>query len=251
VLIERRARGACRNASRCRAFRSATYRESNEGSRRLIKARVVFERRCLLTFLAASGMARAGWRARTGAVAVERAARSSYCTGRRAGKDGYVVKKGDTLHSIALDHGLDYRELIAWNTIENPNRILVGQSLRVRAPGSPAAERDVVVRPVTAGSRRSSSAPLGTVSPAATAVRRAARQAFEPPLAGKEPYSEQALARAQAQAVEPVIGRAGREAQSRAGSEAGGQTGPQAGSGRHAARRRRRDRLDLAGQRQD
>ena len=45
-------------------------------------------------------------------------------------KDGYIVKKGDTLYSIALDHGLDYRDLVAWNTIENPNRILVGQALR-------------------------------------------------------------------------------------------------------------------------
>jgi lipoprotein NlpD len=35
----------------------------------------------------------------------------------------YTVKRGDTLHQIALDNGLDYRELAGWNNIENVNRI--------------------------------------------------------------------------------------------------------------------------------
>ena len=30
----------------------------------------------------------------------------------------YIVKKGDTLVGIAVDHNLDYRELAAWNNIE-------------------------------------------------------------------------------------------------------------------------------------
>ena len=51
----------------------------------------------------------------------------------------YTVKRGDTLHAIALDHGLDYRELAAWNNIENANRISVGQVLRVSPPGEAAA----------------------------------------------------------------------------------------------------------------
>ena len=62
------------------------------------------------------------------------------------------MKKGDTLYSIALDHGLDYRDLVAWNGLENPNRILVGQSLRVRPPGSTNGLDAGVVRPVATAS---------------------------------------------------------------------------------------------------
>lgn len=48
--------------------------------------------------------------------------------------DTYIVKPGDTLYSIALDHGLDYRELAAWNNLENVGVIRVGQQLRLTAP---------------------------------------------------------------------------------------------------------------------
>ncbi|MGE5170420.1 MAG: peptidoglycan DD-metalloendopeptidase family protein [Rudaea sp.] len=51
----------------------------------------------------------------------------------------YTVKRGDTLHQIALDSGLDYRDLAAWNGIENVNRIVPGQVLRLAPPGQPAA----------------------------------------------------------------------------------------------------------------
>jgi lipoprotein NlpD len=46
----------------------------------------------------------------------------------------YTVKKGDTLYSIALDHGLDYRELAQWNGLADPNVILVDQVLRLSEP---------------------------------------------------------------------------------------------------------------------
>ena len=46
----------------------------------------------------------------------------------------YVVKRGDTLYSIALEHGLDYRELAQWNSLDDPTRIKSGQVLRVRPP---------------------------------------------------------------------------------------------------------------------
>jgi lipoprotein NlpD len=47
----------------------------------------------------------------------------------------YTVKRGDTLAQVALDYGLDYRELAAWNGIENPNMIRVGQVLALAPPG--------------------------------------------------------------------------------------------------------------------
>jgi len=46
----------------------------------------------------------------------------------------YAVKRGDTLVGIALQFGLDYRELAAWNNITNPNVLSVGQVLVVAAP---------------------------------------------------------------------------------------------------------------------
>ena len=53
----------------------------------------------------------------------------------------YQVKRGDTLYSIALDHGTDPRDLVQWNRIENPGRLQVGQVLRVTPPdGQPAVQ---------------------------------------------------------------------------------------------------------------
>lgn len=46
----------------------------------------------------------------------------------------YTVKPGDTLYSIALEHGADYREVAQWNQLEDPARIRVGQQLRVKPP---------------------------------------------------------------------------------------------------------------------
>lgn len=60
----------------------------------------------------------------------------------------YTVRRGDTLLRIALDHGQDYRELVTWNSLRDPDDIKVGQVLRV-AP-SERAERSasVVTQPV-------------------------------------------------------------------------------------------------------
>ncbi len=58
--------------------------------------------------------------------------------------DYYVVKRGDTLYSIALDHGADYREVAQWNGLEDPTRIQVGQQLRVTPP--PGQAQVVAVR---------------------------------------------------------------------------------------------------------
>ncbi|OGA66366.1 MAG: hypothetical protein A3G81_33385 [Betaproteobacteria bacterium RIFCSPLOWO2_12_FULL_65_14] len=46
----------------------------------------------------------------------------------------YTVRQGDTLYSIALEHGADYREVAQWNQLEDPAKIRVGQQLRVKAP---------------------------------------------------------------------------------------------------------------------
>lgn len=46
----------------------------------------------------------------------------------------HTVKRGETLVGIALQYGLDYRELAAWNSIVNPNVLSTGQVLVVAAP---------------------------------------------------------------------------------------------------------------------
>ncbi|RZJ13364.1 MAG: LysM peptidoglycan-binding domain-containing protein [Rubrivivax sp.] len=90
-----------------------------------------------------------------------------------AGKPGYyTVKPGDALIRIALDNGQSWRDLAKWNNLENPNRIEVGQVLRVVPPGvdptvaaaRPVASAKVETRPLDA------KAPASPASGAASGV---------------------------------------------------------------------------------
>lgn len=85
----------------------------------------------------------------------------------------HVVKKGDTLYSIALDYGQDYRELAAWNNLDDPGMIKIDQRLRLFPQGSTPEAGNVQPTPLAA--------------PLATPV-------FSEPKARKLPYSEQAFA---------------------------------------------------------
>ena len=52
-----------------------------------------------------------------------------------------VVRPGDTLSQIALEQGVSLDQLVAWNAIVDPDRIFVGQRLRVaNEPDQPAAQ---------------------------------------------------------------------------------------------------------------
>jgi lipoprotein NlpD len=65
-----------------------------------------------------------------------------------AGKPGYyTVKPGDTLIRVALETGQNWRDLAAWNHLDNPNLIEVGQVLRVVSPSVDAAS--VAAAPAT------------------------------------------------------------------------------------------------------
>ena len=120
----------------------------------------------------------------------------------------YTVKRGDTLHGIALDQGLDYRDLAAWNNIENINVIRVGQVLRVVPPGDGASvpvDANGVqtmplrsVAPVQSGEVPGAASPGAAGAPAAAAATPGAgarnTETYKTqPKALKEPYSEQAL----------------------------------------------------------
>ena len=118
-----------------------------------------------------------------------------------AGKPGYyTVKPGDTMIRIGLDNGQNWRDVVRWNAIDNPNLIEVGQVLRVVPPNVDAAavaSRSVVApkvdaRPLDArpaasavvaggGSSGAASAPApapaSATAPAATPPVAAARDA--------------------------------------------------------------------------
>ena len=53
----------------------------------------------------------------------------------------YTVKAGDTLQVIGWQSGIDYRRLAEWNRLKSPDRIHVGQVLRLTPPdgGTPEA----------------------------------------------------------------------------------------------------------------
>ena len=64
----------------------------------------------------------------------------------------YTVKQGDTLIRIGLDHGQNWRDIIRWNNIENPNVIEVGQVLRITPPAVDTNTEVAVSKPVQLGS---------------------------------------------------------------------------------------------------
>lgn len=94
-----------------------------------------------------------------------------------AGKVGYyTVKPGDTLLKIALEHGQSFRDLASWNQLDNPNKIEVGQVLRVIAPLPSNVEIKPVPKPVVATAPVDQPAPapasasVAAVAPAAPAA---------------------------------------------------------------------------------
>jgi lipoprotein NlpD len=100
----------------------------------------------------------------------------------------YIVKRGDTLYSIALDHGHDYREIAQWNSLDDPTKLTVGQVLRVKPPAEPA-----VVLGAATSSNRIESRPLDpppVEKPAVSAPAPAAPAPSAPPPAGEKPLLE-------------------------------------------------------------
>ena len=105
----------------------------------------------------------------------------------------YTVQRGDTLYSIALNHGLAYKDLAGWNNIDNPGAINLGQQLNLSPPsqaGQPSlfSVSEPALQPVAE-----------TAIPRATTETREKLDANTDrlktePKAFKLPYSEQALA---------------------------------------------------------
>ncbi len=69
----------------------------------------------------------------------------------RSGEDRlHTVQPGENLYRIGLQYGISWSVLAEYNDIANPNRLLVGQQIRIPATGegeSPAPEVTHVVQP--------------------------------------------------------------------------------------------------------
>jgi len=107
--------------------------------------------------------------------------------------DAYTVKKGDTLYSVGLEFGYDYKEIAQHNNIQPPYVIRVGQQLKLPKAAdaaAPATEAVAVTTPLKTESTASAK-PLGEPP------------TYAEPKAGKEPYSEQAMAAAKSAETAP------------------------------------------------
>jgi len=67
----------------------------------------------------------------------------------------YVVKRGDTLYSIAWQYGKDYKQVARLNGIRRPYTIYVGQRIRLRSASSKQASRSKSSRKGSQGSASS------------------------------------------------------------------------------------------------
>jgi lipoprotein NlpD len=97
----------------------------------------------------------------------------------------YIVRRGDTLYSVAWQNGLNFRQLADMNGVRPPYTIYVGQSLRVvpaganapvpqsAPPAVPAPRQNVpaVVAPGTGGAEDARPRPPSASSPATTPAR--------------------------------------------------------------------------------
>jgi lipoprotein NlpD len=90
----------------------------------------------------------------------------------------YTVKPGDTLIRISLDTGTRVSDLARWNAIENPDRIEVGQVLKVSPPAGetvattkpvPPSKVDARPLPPTGAASGSTSAAASPIAPASSA----------------------------------------------------------------------------------
>jgi lipoprotein NlpD len=101
--------------------------------------------------------------ARQGVLVTEAPRATALPGAENAGKPGFhTVRPGDTVVRIALESGQNWRDIVRWNNLDNPNVIEVGQVLRVAPPGSVATAS-------------AASAPASAALPPASAASSAAR----------------------------------------------------------------------------
>jgi lipoprotein NlpD len=119
----------------------------------------------------------------------------------------YIVRKGDTLYSIAQSNGVSQKDLAEWNNIQDPAAIQVGQQLLL-SPLSPAgqiAQPSLYALPQPELSTPGAAVPHGAAAPSEVKPMASSSKLKTEPKALKLPYSEQAVAQLKAYAVSPQI----------------------------------------------
>jgi lipoprotein NlpD len=121
----------------------------------------------------------------------------------------YVVRKGDTLYSIAQSNGISQKDLAEWNNIQDPAAIQVGQQLLLLPPlpPSPPSPPGQMAQPslyALPEPRLSSPGPVelrGAAVPAEARPVASSDKLKTEPKALKLPYSEQAVAQLKADII--------------------------------------------------
>lgn len=117
----------------------------------------------------------------------------------------YVVKRGDTLYSIALEHGVDYHDLAQWNKIDVPSKIRVGQALRIAPPPGQGVQVGAARGPEPVEARPLGGAGTQAVPAQAAAQPLAPGATVTAPQALRLPYSKENVALlSQSSATAPV-----------------------------------------------
>lgn len=187
----------------------------------------------------------------------------------------YRVVRGDTLYAIAFKHGVDYRDLAAWNRIVPPYRIYAGQELRLSVPATSTGAAAPVAGTATAATapERSVAAPASmrsvmaqnphvdndtlsppvpTASVGAPPVREATPPATAPVAAPAAPTPAPAAVPQKPAAVPLVVGQApAKPDESAAQLNAGGVTWRWPGNGKvvgtYVSGDQTRQGIDIAG----
>ena len=133
----------------------------------------------------------------TSAASIKKLNRPTYKAGDWR-PDNYIVKKGDTLFSIGLEHGYYYKDIALANNINAPYNINVGQTLKLSTlkdktataetiPANTTNNDGVEITPINTDASSSGTTISSPVIKAPTIV------VINEPKAIREPYSEEAL----------------------------------------------------------
>ncbi len=118
--------------------------------------------------------------------------------------DIHQIREGETLVSIALQYGLDYKELALWNGVSDPDSIYAGDTLRlspaktaaIAAPIKPAKSPKIGAAPLLTPSPRGEIITIPAAPKVATAPKNAPVK--NTPAAAKYAYDKKTLQKLQA-----------------------------------------------------
>lgn len=107
----------------------------------------------------------------------------------------YIVQKGDTLYSIALNHGIDFKKLAEWNNITDPKNIKPGQRISLFVPASDSQPTLFALPQQPIETTLPNEQPFATIPHGIDEGSRVKADLKTSPKAIKLPFSEQNVAR--------------------------------------------------------